>query len=244
MPAVADPTRPVRRQHVDQPGPPVCQDVVGLTTAELTTLLGPVPAWRVHSWPPPGTATFEDSLECGRGGATCELIEGVLLEKTMGFWESVLAARVSARMKTIVDSRNLGIVAGADGLIELPEGQTRAPDASFVDWDRLPNGFDPSIPIPLLSPTIAVEVLSASNTQREMERKLTEYFESGTKLVWYVDPRTRTVRVYDAPDSLRTLSADADDTLTAGDVLPEFELSLVELFTPPAPPVKAGPVGD
>ncbi len=33
-----------------------------------------------------------------------------------------------------------------------------------------------------------------------MARKLDEYFKAGVKLVWLVDPKTKTVRVYTAVD--------------------------------------------
>ena len=210
--------------------------VVGLTTQEITDLLGPVPAWRIRQRPAPGTATFADAVECAHRGELVELIEGVLLEKTVGFWESVLGVRISSEMKNRAEPGNLGLVAGADGPVELPEGQARMPDALFVSWEQAPGGFDHRIPIPDLPPTIAAEVVSGSNTRREMDRKLREYFDGGAKLVWYVYPRTRTVRVYTAAETFTTLSADAGDMLTAGDVLPGFELPLAELFAVPQPP--------
>ena len=44
-----------------------------------------------------------------------------------------------------------------------------------------------------------VEVLSEGNTEREMQRKLSEYFQSGTRLVWYIDSQHRTARIYTTP---------------------------------------------
>ena len=63
-----------------------------------------------------------------------------------------------------------------------------------------------------------MEVLCDSNMPKEMGRKLQEYFAAGTQLVWYVDPRTRTVDVYESPDSCQRLNA--GETLTGGEVLP------------------------
>ena len=234
-PALLDPPKRATPYGVDgQPVRPSFAD--GLTTEEITELLGPIPAWRVRNWPPPGTATFADAVACADRGETVELYDGVLLEKTMGMWESVLAGRIADRMRARCEARNLGIVAGADGPIELPGGQSRMPDALFVGWEGMPGGFDPAVAVPDLPPTIACEVISASNTRREMERKLLEYFGGGAKLVWYVYPRTRTVRVYTAADDFTILSAEAGDVLTAGDVLPGFELPLADLFSPPTAP--------
>ena len=73
-----------------------------------------------------------------------------------------------------------------------------------------------------------IEVLSKGNTKREMVRKLDEYFRAGVRLVWYVDPKSRTVRVYTTPDDSVVLSE--DQHLDGGDVLPGFALSIRDWF--------------
>ena len=45
--------------------------------------------------------------------------------------------------------------------------------------------------VPEIAPTLAVEVLSDSNTANEMVSKLREYFEAGTHMAWVIDPPTR-----------------------------------------------------
>ena len=77
-------------------------------------------------------------------------------------------------------------------------------------------------------PDLVVEVLSKGNTPKEMARKLEEYFRAGVRLVWYVNPKKRTVRVYTAPD--RSVLLREDDTLDGGDVLPGFVLSIRKWF--------------
>jgi Uma2 family endonuclease len=71
-------------------------------------------------------------------------------------------------------------------------------------------------------------VLSKGNTRKEMARKLDEYFRVGARLVWYVDPQKRTVRVYTARD--RSVLLHEDQTLDGGDVLPGFSLSIRDWF--------------
>ena len=70
--------------------------------------------------------------------------------------------------------------------------------------------------------------MSESNTPAEMARKLHEYFEAGTRLVWYVYPERREVEVYTSPDQ-RTLVSEPG-VLTGGDVVPGFELPVREWF--------------
>ncbi|HVJ80991.1 MAG TPA: Uma2 family endonuclease, partial [Planctomycetia bacterium] len=103
-----------------------------------------------------------------------------------------------------------------------------APDVAFVSWDRIPERKMPTEPIPGLTPDLAIEVLSESNTKAEMERKRRDYFDAGTKLVWEVDPDARTVAVFEGASESRTLSA--SESLAAPILLPGFAMSLADLF--------------
>ena len=73
------------------------------------------------------------------------------------------------------------------------------------------------------------ETVSAKNTRRERAKKLLEYFKAGTKLVWYVYPKTKTVEVYTSIDDVNTFSA--TDTLTGGKVLPGFKVKMAKVFS-------------
>ena len=65
------------------------------TLADFWTHLGGIPPERIRMSPLPGTATEKDVVEAeSRAGRICELIDGVLVEKTMGYRESFVAARV------------------------------------------------------------------------------------------------------------------------------------------------------
>jgi Uma2 family endonuclease len=199
------------------------------TLADLLEQLGGIAPERVRFRPPPGTATEKDVLEAdAHEDRLCELVHGVLVEKAMGFRESLLAIALSTILWNFVKPRRLGLVVGEAGTIRLAAGLVRIPDVAFVSWERLPNRRVPSNPIPDLAPDLAVEVLSASNTPGEMARKRQEYFTAGVRLVWLVDPGARTVEVYTAPEQSTVLHA--TDTLDGGVVLPGFALPLYELF--------------
>jgi Uma2 family endonuclease len=72
-------------------------------------------------------------------------------------------------------------------------------------------------------------VLSASNTPREMRRKLGEYFDAGVRLVWMVDPETQTVAVHTAANDFKLF--ERSETIDGGSVLPGFVLPLEDLFS-------------
>ena len=196
---------------------------------ELLDRLGNIPPSRVWLDPPPGQATENDVLEAERTqNRLCELVDGVLVEKGMGYGESVLAGALIEILRRFVKPRKLGVVSGADGMIRLFAGLIRIPDVSFASWDRFPNRKMPKTPVPALAPELVVEVLSESNTPAEMERKRAEYFGAGVQVVWEIDPVPRTVGVFTADGSVKML--DATQTLEGGNLLPGFSLVLAELF--------------
>jgi Uma2 family endonuclease len=199
------------------------------TVADLLKRLGDIPPHRVRLVPTPGTATEKDVLEAeARHDRLCELVDGVLVEKTMGYEEAVLATLLAHFLTDHVLRHDLGLVTGADGTIRLMPGLVRIPDVAFVSWERLPRRKVPRKPIPDLAPDLAVEVLSKGNTRKEMSRKLREYFEAGVRLVWFVDPRTRSTRVY--TDPRRSVLIGEEQALDGGAVLPGFTLPLRQLF--------------
>src|SRR5260370_1034252 len=66
------------------------------TLADLLKRLGGVPLDRIRFRPYPGTATVQDVIDIERQeGKLCELVEGVLVEKVMGYNESSLASFLS-----------------------------------------------------------------------------------------------------------------------------------------------------
>ncbi len=199
------------------------------TLGDILGPLGDVAPSRVRFHPTPGTATEADLIAVNaRKRGICELVDGVLVEKAMGYTESVLALWLGGMLNAFVTPRNLGIVSGADGMMRLFPGLVRVPDLGFASWDRIPDRRMPTTPVAGFAPDLAVEVLSLSNTKAEMTRKRREYFKAGVRLVWEVDPRARIVNVYD--DLKRSVVLNASMTLDGGDVLPGFALPLADLF--------------
>lgn len=198
------------------------------TMAGLLARLGDIPPDRVLMTPTPGTATEQDVIDIhGRQNRLCELIDGVLVEKAMGFEESGFAALLVYYFIAYLRDHKLGRALGADGMIRLFPGRVRIPDACFISWERYPKTGEAAIPN--LAPDLVVEILSKGNSRREMDLKLGDYFAAGVRLVWYVDPRKRTARVYTSPT--RSTLLREGDHLDGGDVLPGFRLALSEWFS-------------
>lgn len=195
------------------------------TIEALQQRLGDVPRERILDFPTPGTATEADlENQATLGGFSCELVDGVLVEKAVGFSESWLALLLVRALMEYLKASPLGILGGEQGFLRLAPGLVRGPDVSFISWKRLPGGRVPTAPVPDLAPDLAVEILSPGNTRAEMDRKLRDYFGAGTRLVWIIDPPARTARVYTAPDQF--VVVDDQGTLEGGEVLPGFRLPL------------------
>ncbi len=200
------------------------------TVADLLHQLGDIPANRVLWDPRPGTATEADVVRHvdGDNKRLVELIDGTLVEKTMGAYEGRLGYLVGHFLEDYLEEHDLGVGFGADSTLRILPRQVRLPDVSFVSWTKLPNRELPAESVAVLVPDLAVEVLSESNTRREMERKRKDYFTAGVRLVWQIDPDTRSAEVFIGPDKPTAIGPDGE--LDGADVLPGFRLSLARLF--------------
>lgn len=192
---------------------------------QLIAHLG-VPPHRIRLQPPPGLATEEDAI---LARPLCELIDGVLVEKAMGYWESRLAVLLAHFIESYLEGNDIGFTLGEGGMQRVDFGQMRIPDVSFYLWSRFPNRELTMEQILAEVGDLVVEVLSPSNTDQEMERKRREFFAAGTRLFWIVDPVDRTVAVYTSPEDVTVLNE--TQILTGGDVLPGFTLPLRDWFT-------------
>ena len=170
-------------------------------------------------------------------GDAYELVGGELVEREMGAKSSYIAGRIYARLDRFCDDQHLGWA--------FPEGtsfqcfpddvdKTRRADVSFIRFGRLPREQPPEGHI-RLAPDLAVEVVSPNDLAYDVDSKVEDYLHAGVRLVWVVNPMTRTVRVHRSDGPGATLRA--DDELTGGDVLPGFHCPIRELFILPQPAV-------
>jgi Uma2 family endonuclease len=199
------------------------------TAADLVERFGPIPLSRICHDPPPGCASQDDVQEIH---AQCkrlfELVEGTLVEKVMGFTESVIAALLIELIGSFARQHDLGFVAGEAGLLRLAPDLVRIPDVSFLSWTSLSERKIPAVSFLEQAPDLAVEIISPGNTQQEMAAKLKDYFAHGSRLVWYVYPLPREVHAFTSPTDCTVLPEEA--TLTGGEVLPGFELPVKAIF--------------
>jgi Uma2 family endonuclease len=217
------------------------------TMADVYARIGDVPPERILMFPAPGTATEQDLLDNSiTGGRLCELVDGILVEKAMGFRADYLATWILILIGRFLDENNIGAVAGSQGPIRFKLGLVRMPDVFFIRWDSVedPDDIeDPDGPFLEYPPDLAVEVLSPGNTAKEMAIKLDEYAKAGVRLVWYVDPERKEVDVYPKGNPKRKKTVGVGGVLDGGDVLPGFTLPVAKIFEKRAPAKKPGKKG-
>jgi Uma2 family endonuclease len=78
------------------------------------------------------------------------------------------------------------------------------------------------------APDLAVEVVSPNDTIREIEERVRAWLDAGTKMVWVVNPKWRTVSVHRSATDPTTLTE--KDELTGGDVVPGFRCRVRDVF--------------
>jgi Uma2 family endonuclease len=202
------------------------------TVADLATAIGGIPLSRVCFSPVPGTATQEDLIRLNDDeGHHYELIHGTLVEKALGSWEGFLATWIATQFHIYLMSNEIGAAFGDNVPLVFSPQLVYIPDAGFISASRLSAGKPPEErPLLEMVPNLAVEVISVSNTRREMERKLESYFSCGVEEVWYVYPKLLQVYQFVAGQEPRILGMDG---ALISDLLPGFSLAVKTLFSPP-----------
>ncbi len=109
-----------------------------LTLADVLRQLGGISPRRIRFRPAPGTPTEEDVVKIrDRERRLFELVDGVLVEKVLGYWESAVAIELARFLGNFVNRRKLGTLAGEAGMLRLFPGLVRIPDLSFISRARL-----------------------------------------------------------------------------------------------------------
>jgi Uma2 family endonuclease len=177
-----------------------------------------------------GLMTVDELWRLPNDGTRRELVRGEL--RTMapaGYEHGKIEIKLALRLAEHVEKLKLGDVVGADTGFILARNPdvVRAPDAAFVSQARLeqtraPKQFFPG------PPDLAIEVVSPSDTLYEIDEKVDDYLAAGTRLVWVVNPRRRTVTVHRHGGQEVVLRE--TDQLTGEDVVPGFACPVSQLF--------------
>lgn len=169
----------------------------------------------------------------------CEVVDGVLVMPPSPFGQHAWQVRVIfGSLHPFLNETGLGMALTApyDVLITRGPLRVRQPDVLVVNT-ALSGITDPAdlVGMPFLErpPLLVVEVLSPSNTPRDIEERLADYRSIGVPECWLADFATRTIRVLRlTTDSAETIAEYGIGDTLRSEVLPGFELAISDVFGP------------
>lgn len=174
--------------------------------------------------------TADELLHMPGDGNRYELVKGELIRMApAGGEHGATVMNIGAPLYMHVKKNALGIVLGAETGFKLTSDPdtVRAPDVAFIHRDRIPESGIPKGYWPG-APDLAVEVISPGDTYSEVEDKVNEWLDAGTRIVIVANPRNRTLKVYRSRTDVTVLTE--FDVLECGDVVLGFACKVSELF--------------
>ena len=174
--------------------------------------------------------TYEEYLKGPEIKARYNIVDGVMIMAPAPTMEHQRLLRQLFRLlDPFVTERGLGEVffAPLDVIIQREPLRTRQPDLLFVSNDRA-GIMEEYIQGP---PNLVAEILSPSNTRRNMDDKLSDYGILGVDECWLVSPEARTVEVLRLEQQIlgRTSIHGLGDQVQS-DVISGLSLAVVDLF--------------
>jgi Uma2 family endonuclease len=145
-----------------------------------------------------------------------------------GYEHGLIVVNIAAPLGSFVSQARPGCVFGAGTGFHIAHDPdtVRAPDVAFVAAERLPSpipkGFFPG------PPDLAVEVVSPEDRDSQVAEQVQNWLDAGCRVVWLVDPRRRTVQVFQSRSEVKVLRL--SDTVSGEPLLPEFSLAVAEIF--------------
>ena len=182
--------------------------------------------------------TYESWLALPETKQRYEIVDGVTLMAPAPTWyHQWTILRLAMLLEQFVNERQLGVVllAPADLIIQQEPLRVRQPDIFFVNGER--TGIRTAADLvdlrhpPEVAPDLVVEVLSPSNTRRDIQARLDDYRQVGALEFWLVSLDAKTVEVLRLSVSGITTAAvySVDHTLQS-EVLQGFQLPLKDVF--------------
>ena len=183
--------------------------------------------------------TFEEWQALPETKQKCEVVDGVLVMPPSPFGEHAWAIQVIlGALYPFLAETGLGIALAApyDVLIRREPLRVRQPDILVVDGvlTGISRPADlTGMPHLVSPPLLVVEVLSPSNTPRDIEERLADYRSIGVPECWLASFATRTMQVLRlTSDASITVATYGLGEVLRSEVIPGFELSVDDVFGP------------
>ena len=181
---------------------------------------------------------FEDYLLTPEINHPYEIIDGEFMLSPVPLpVHQRIAANVFTPLSNHVEAEDLGVVlfAPVDIILQRQPLRTRQPDVLFIRKDKLPGtGLDAIEELQILeiAPDLVIEVLSASDTEKVLSGKLSDYQRIGVKECWLVSHESRSVEVLQlTKEQSQSLGHFGLGETIRSQVLPDFQPTVNAIFT-------------
>ncbi|MCS7209650.1 MAG: Uma2 family endonuclease [Fimbriimonadales bacterium] len=169
--------------------------------------------------------TEQDLLQMPDDGRKYELVNGRIQVVPTGARHGWIEFLLANKLGEYAKGRFFGF--GSSTGFRMKKGNIRSPDFALMRIDRFPDRKPPA-DFAEGAPDLAVEIVSPSENLHDLYQKVGEYFELGAREVWLLFPERKQVYRFTAPLEIEVLHE--NDTLTGGELLPEFKVRVGELF--------------
>jgi len=169
-------------------------------------------------------------------GKHYELVAGALVEKPMSSRANWIASRLGYFLQATYPPAKAYVFIEQPTYCFADPGEMRKPDVALVWSARLPGG--PTDDELFITPDFVAEVVSPRNSYTSQMERVEQYLGAGVPLVWVIDPPRGWVHVYRRDGSNAWYRV--TDTVRDEQVLPGFELKVVDLFPAQAATANAG----
>ncbi len=169
--------------------------------------------------------TFEDFLQLP-DDRRYELNEGeLLLTPSPTPYRNIVRSRIREALTAFVRSHRLGLVLDESDF-HIRGDTVRRPDVAFLSTTQL-QGFNLHKSPVEGAPALAIEVISPSNSARDVLLKVHQLLEAGSAAVWVFYPGLATVVIHDAQGTREVQGILQESALFGGRT---FDLSLDKIF--------------
>ena len=180
-------------------------------------------------------ASIDDLLAMPEDGKRYWLLDGDIVEMGMtqrNKHHTKAEARICFVLSTWLDGqpRPRGAVhAGEVGVILSPDDSVGI-DVLYLSPEQVARNANDDLSTMIVGPpTVAVEILSPSNTIAIIHKKIDTYLSHGVAVVWLIDTHFRTVTVH--RPKCPAVMHNSTEELDGGPELPGFRVPIAELFT-------------
>jgi Uma2 family endonuclease len=172
--------------------------------------------------------TPNDLLSLEGGDAVYELVDGALTEKNWSPLAGATCAQVASIIHLFVGGNHVGQTYLGLTFCCFPHkpNDVRRPAISFVSAARVTlvprEGHVP------IAPDLAIEIVAPGDSVYDLDKKVRDYREAHVPLTWVLNPRQRSVVVYE--NGRFKAELEGQEELRGEPVLPGFCIKVDDLF--------------